>query len=171
MVQCRTEMSPIVTTDWVPGLEEILVASSLTLLLSRVFTHCKDFTAIKSTPCRVYSRLRAQAGRSINVFCVYYRALPRTIDGAPPGPGATLANIYIYIHTYATQDHILHDYWPRCARQLWNLSLWSPVYSDHLFIAVIFSGPGKKKKSQYLYSSSNCTAYSVVTCLLCIAAT
>ena len=100
VVQCRTEMSPIVTTDWVPGLEGILVAFSLTLLLSRVFTHCKDFTAIKSTPCRVYSRLRAQAGRSINVFCVYYRALPRTIDGAPPGPGATLANIYIYIYTY-----------------------------------------------------------------------
>ena len=98
-VQCRTEMSPIMTTDWVPGLEGILIASSLTLLLSRVFTHCRDFTAIKSTPCRVYSRLCAQAGCSINVFCVYYRALPRTIDGAPPGPGATLANIYIYIHT------------------------------------------------------------------------
>ena len=38
-VQCRTEMSPIVTTDWVPGLEGILVAYSLPLLLSRVFTH------------------------------------------------------------------------------------------------------------------------------------
>ena len=92
-VQCRTEMSPIVTTDWVPGLEGIVVASSLTLLLSRVFTHCRDFTAIKSTPCRVYSRLRAQAGRSINVFCMYYRAL---LTEAPPGPGATLANIGKY---------------------------------------------------------------------------
>ena len=39
---------------------------------SRVFTHCRHFTAIKSTPCRVYSRLRAQAGRSIK------RILPRT---------------------------------------------------------------------------------------------
>ena len=28
---------------------------------------------------------------------VYYRAL---LTGAPPGPGATLANIYIYIHIY-----------------------------------------------------------------------
>ena len=65
-------VSPNVTTDWVPGLEGILVASSLTLLLSRVFTHCRHFTAIKSTPCRVYSRLRAQAGRSIK------RILPRT---------------------------------------------------------------------------------------------
>ena len=96
-VQCRTEMSPIVTTDWVPGLEGILVASSLTLLLSRVFTHCRDFTAIKSTPCRVYSRLRTQAGRSINVFCVYYRALPRTIDGGSPGARGHTCK-YIYIH-------------------------------------------------------------------------
>ena len=108
MVQCRTEMSPIVTTDWVPGLEGILVASSLTLLLSRVFTHCRDFTAIKSTPCRVYSRLRAQAGCSINVFCVYYRALLRTIDGGSPGArGHTCKYVYTYIHmppeiTYCT---------------------------------------------------------------------
>ena len=114
--------------------------------------------------------VRKPGARSMFSACTtaHYRAL---LTGLPRGPGPHLQiYIYIYIHTYATQDHILHNYWPRCARQLWNLSLWSPVYSDHLFIAVIFSGPGKKKKSQYLYSSSNCTAYSVVTCLLCIAA-
>ena len=69
-VQCRTEMLPIVTTDWVLGLEGILVASSLTLLLSRVFTHCRDFTAIKSTPCRVYSP------RALNQC--FLRVLPHT---------------------------------------------------------------------------------------------
>ena len=92
-------MSPNVTTDWVPGLEGILLASSLTLLLSRVFTHCRHFTAIKSTPCRIYSRLRAQAGRSIK------RILPRTtahcLRGLPRGPGPHLQiYIYIYIYTY-----------------------------------------------------------------------
>ena len=48
---------------------------------------------------------------------VYYRALPRTVDGGSPGARGHTCK-YIYIYTYATRDHILHDYWPRCARQL-----------------------------------------------------
>ena len=104
-------MSPNVTTDWVPGLEGILVASLLTLLLSRVFTHCRHFTAIKSTPCSLVDCARKPGARS----SVYYRALPRTVDGGSPGARGHTCK---YIYTYATRDHILHDYWPRCARQL-----------------------------------------------------
>ena len=98
-VQCCTEMSPIVTTDWVPGLEGILVASSLTLLLSRVFTRCRDFTAIKRVHHvgSIANCARKPGARSMFSACTtaHYRAL---LTGSPPGPGATLANIYIYIY-------------------------------------------------------------------------
>ena len=92
-------MSPNVTTDWVPGLEGILVASSLTSLLSRVFTHCRHFTAIKSTPCigSIADCARKPGARS----SVYYRALPCTVDGGSPGArGHTCKYIYIYIYIY-----------------------------------------------------------------------
>ena len=98
-VQCRTEMSPIVTTDWGAWLGGLLLHSlycyqesshaAETLLLSRRVHHVGSIADCARKP----------GARSMFSACTtaHYRAL---LTGAPPGPGATLANIYIYIYIH-----------------------------------------------------------------------
>ena len=102
---------------------------------------------------------------------VYYLALPRTVDGgAPPGPGATLANILYILYNYIIYIYIYIRH-PRSHTARLLASLRSAIMRYNMYFTCTFvvrryvNSTSMEATNQQLANTAPCAASDRPRCL------